>query len=382
LVSARDGAVRLGVLAATQSQLTQIEGWVANFGKTTAVVEIAPEIGPKIKTENENERFDLFLAVIAPNPAPETTLPSLVARAGDTPCILLASQDTNGLDDGANNGALMEAALLDAALLAGAADYLPMSGMDAAQLERAVRFGMRRRQVVEQLKARENALAVAQERERQAVADALHDGPLQDLIGARFLLGALGPEVPTADVQESLQQVSKAVRALCSELKPPALGPFGLEKAIRAHMQTLQTRNPEIAVTLELDGELDGDQQQLPEWARVALFRIFQAAVQNVVQHSRASHLWVRLRLDSDEVRLTIADDGNGFELPANWLDFAQTEGFGLLMMQQRTDALHGRLMVQSSPGGGTRVGVQAPLDQPQRPLPAYLLYAAPERNG
>ncbi len=93
----------------------------------------------------------------------------------------------------------------------------------------------------------------------------------------------------------------------------------------------------------------------------------------NVANHAQASHIWVRLRLEEEQVRLTVADDGQGFELPSSWLDFARTERCGLLMMQERVDALEGRMMVQSTPGSGTRVMVQVPSDQPALPLPCLL---------
>jgi signal transduction histidine kinase len=348
------------VLYATPAQLNQIVGWVADFRKGSASIKSVAEIGL--------EHFDIYLVVMpeplsSGNVEAQAELSSLVAQAALTPCLALGERD--------------DEALVDAALAAGATDFLALPTLDATQLERSVQFGLRRRHVLDALSARETCLAAARERDRQQLANALHDGPLQDLIGARFLLGALPPGDLTADVQSSLQSVIQSVRSLCSDLKPPALGPFGLEKAIRAHMQGLQSRDPELDVTLELDV----DNQQLPEWARLALFRVFQAAVLNVTKHAQASHVWVRLLLDEDQVRLTVADDGQGFALPSSWLDFARTERCGLLMMQERVDALGGRMMVQSTPGSGTRVMVQVPLDQPAVPLPVYLALAVQDRN-
>jgi signal transduction histidine kinase len=107
----------------------------------------------------------------------------------------------------------------------------------------------------------------------------------------------------------------------------------------------------------------------MPEWARYALFRIYQAAVDNVAKHAHATELRLRLRFDEENVHLSMADDGQGFEVPPNWLDFARTARYGLLLIQERTDALRGRMMVQSSLGSGTRVAVQVPLDQPSLPM-------------
>jgi signal transduction histidine kinase len=264
-------------LWATPAQLTQIEAWVAAFRKVRATVERVDEIGL--------ERFDLYFIVVefesgeAGTPEPKAiarvdddALGSLVVQATFTPCVVLGTQE----DD----------LLIDAALKAGAVDFLALPTLDAIQLERAVQFSMGRRRVIDALTARETCLAAARERDRQQLASELHDGPLQDLIGARFLLGALTPGGSTEDIQSSIQQVIQQVRALCSELKPPALGPFGLEKAIRAYMQNFQTRHPEIQVTLELDVE----QPQLPEWVRLALYRIFQAAISNVARHAHSAH--------------------------------------------------------------------------------------------
>jgi signal transduction histidine kinase len=357
------------VLWASPAQLAQIEAWVAAFRKVRATVEAVSEIGL--------ERFDLYFVAVelgaeeagaaAPKAAgrvDDEALGSVVVQAAFTPCVVLGTED--------------DEALIDAALKAGAADFLALPTLDAIQVERAVQFSMGRRRVINALTARETCLAAARERDRQQLANELHDGPLQDLIGARFLLGALTPGGSTDDIQSSIQQVIQQVRALCSDLKPPALGPFGLEKAIRAHMQSFRTRHPEVQVTLELDVE----QPQLPEWVRLALYRIFQAALSNVTRHAQAAHVWVRLVIDEAQMRLTVADDGLGFELPSSWLEFARTERCGLLMMQERVDALQGRMVVQSSLGGGTRVMVQVPLDQPTLPLPAYLASTEPARNG
>lgn len=353
-----EGEFRLGVVGATSAYFAQIQAWIAAFRKVAVLADAVSEIG--------STGYDLYLVIVEDGATTATELEALVVQAGLTPCLVVAICD----DD----------ALVDAALAAGAVDFLLWETMDAVQLERVVRFALRRRGTSYALIARETYLAAARERDQMRLANVLHDGPLQDLIGARFLLGALpsaddATRSAVAEIQSSLQSVVQEVRSLCSELKPPALGPFGLEKAIRAHMQSFQSRVPDTEVSLELDG----DDLQLPEWARLALFRILQAALSNIDNHAQATQIRVRLHLDDEQIHLTVADDGQGFEVPANWLEFAQAERCGLLMMQERVDALRGRLMVQSKPGNGTRVIVQVPLHQPSAPLPAFLSPAAPD---
>jgi signal transduction histidine kinase len=358
----RNEEIRLGVIHATPAQLSQLEKWAADFRKRNARVEAVNEIGL--------EWYDIYLiGMDTISTEAEKELSSLVIQAPFTPCFVLATRD--------------DEAWVDAALAAGVTHFFSWANINAPQLERAVHFALQRRRVLDALTARESCLAAARERARQQLANILHDGPLQDLIGARFLLGALTPGGSTAEIQSSLQAVIQAVRALCSDLKPPALGPFGLEKAIRAHIQGFQALHPELTITLELDV----DQQLLPEWVRLALFRIYQEAILNVAEHAQATHVWVRMLLDDEHLRLTIADDGQGFELPNTWLEFARTERCGLLMMQERVDALKGRMVVQSTPGSGTRVMVQVPLQQPPVPTPAIWApasqdSAAPDRNG
>jgi signal transduction histidine kinase len=364
VVKELDGQIRLGVVNASLTILTQVQKAVSAFRKGTARVEAVPEIAL--------ERFDLYLLVAETNLDAEHELRRQVVLAGLTPCLVLG-RGSYGLED--------------AAVAAGAVDFLSLTALDAARLEHAVFFALQQRHLIDAMSMRARCLAEARERERQQMANALHDGPLQDLIGARFLLGALatsdGPgglavKDTVAEVQNSLQAVIQAVRALCSELKPPALGPFGLEKAMRAHMQGMQAGYPDLEIALDLAVE----QQLWPEWARLALFRVFQEGVVNVTRHAQATQLQVRLWLEEEEVHLTVADDGEGFDIPTSWLDFARTERCGLLMMQERVDALGGRMMVQSTPGSGTRVMVQVPLDQPPVPLPATSAPTAPDRNG
>jgi signal transduction histidine kinase len=345
--------VRLGVVGATPADLAQIREWAAGFRQVTICIEAAVEIAVT--------GCDLYL-VVAGESTGAGELATIVAQGASTPWLMLAAHDEEGV--------------VDVAMAAGAFDFLVWDSLDAGRLERAIRFALQRSRTLARLKERERYLAMACERDRLRLASMLHDGPMQDLIGARLLLGTLMPGDSTDEIQECLQSVVQAVRWLCSELKPPALGPFGLEKAIRAHMQILQVRSPEVEVTLALDvGGL-----QVPEWAQLALFRIFQAAVSNVYSHAQASHVWVRLLLNGEQIRLTVADDGQGFEVPDSWLGLARSGRYGLLTLQEQVDALGGRLVVQSTVGSGARLIVHAPLRQPATPLPGFLAPTAPDR--
>jgi two-component system sensor histidine kinase DegS len=89
----------------------------------------------------------------------------------------------------------------------------------------------------------------------------------------------------------------------------------------------------------------------------IALFRVIQEALTNVVRHAQAQHAWVRLQMTDQGLELTIEDDGIGIALgtPASG-------GFGLRGMRERIELLGGRLSVASSRGEGTRIAALLPV--------------------
>lgn len=204
-------------------------------------------------------------------------------------------------------------------------------------------------------------LMESREAERLRLAQELHDGPVQELYGASFRLSALKEALldetklnDLAAAQIALQQVIQTLRAMFSELRPPALAPFGLEKAIRSHAERFQTEHPELEVTLELTP----DGQALPEPVRLALFRIYQEALNNVVRHAEANAVWIRFTLQATQAMLEVQDNGQGFKVPRRWLKLARQGHLGLVGISERTEAIGGELKIISVPGAGTTIRV------------------------
>jgi PAS domain S-box-containing protein len=202
------------------------------------------------------------------------------------------------------------------------------------------------------------------EQERVEIARELHDGPLQEMIAFNFgLMEALGIDekdqrlTRITSLQAAIQSHIRELRLFCSELRPPALAPFGLESAIRSHADTFREKYP--AIRLNLDLMHDG--KSLNEDLRLSLYRIYQELLNNVVRHSGASELTVRLWLDESEVTLLVEDNGRGFQVPSDWLDAARHGHLGLVGVQERADAIGGSLKIFSTPGRGTTVQVTAP---------------------
>jgi signal transduction histidine kinase len=209
------------------------------------------------------------------------------------------------------------------------------------------------------------------EMERLHIAQELHDSTLQELIGIdihlQHALGALNPSSHQAEagiaylkeMQQVLKNQIQDLRAFCSELRPPALIPYGLEKAIRSHAEKFQEKHPHIALKIDLMQ----DQLALPEQVRLALFRIYQELLQNIVRHANASEVRIHFKIGPEHVELAVRDNGRGFELPDAWVEMARRGHFGLVGIRERADAVGGTSKIISYPGHGTHVRVTIPLN-------------------
>ena len=220
-----------------------------------------------------------------------------------------------------------------------------------------------RKQVEADLAEVRSRLMEGREEERLQLAQELHDGPVQDLYGATYSLSAMGGVSPgtsgvgqLAEVSETLQQVIRTLRMISGELRPPTLTPFGLEAAIRSHAENLRELHPELRIELELMP----DEQRLTEHTRLALFRIYQHSLSNVIRHAEAVRVLVRLILSADQVVLEVRDDGRGFALPERWVELAREGHLGLVGAAERAEAIGGKMEVEAAPGKGTLVRVVA----------------------
>ncbi len=201
------------------------------------------------------------------------------------------------------------------------------------------------------------------ELERLRLAQELHDNPMQSLYSAIYRLeelrNAASPELKDAlgDVKQHIQNVLQDLRATAKELRPPTIFNFGLENAIRSHANDILEKHPNLNIYLSLAH----DRQILPEKVRLALFRIFQQSLANVIRHSKATEVHVRFSFDAEEAHLEITDNGKGFEVPPNWIEFVRQGHYGLAGAAERATTLDGTFRVQSEPGNSTTIQVTIP---------------------
>lgn len=228
-----------------------------------------------------------------------------------------------------------------------------------------------------QLSARERAhenfaeqVIAAQESERRRVAGDIHDGISQRLVSLTYRLDAAARAVDAGEQASAAEQLEKArdladltlgeARAAISGLRPPVLDDLGLAGGLASL----------AASTPEVDLELALEDRRLPEHIEVALYRIAQEGVQNVVKHSRALVAAVRFEVSDGIARLEISDKGVGFDAardiePLEPGAELPTSGYGMLSMAERAELVGGTFEVRSKRGAGTTVVVTVALEDP-----------------
>ncbi len=207
------------------------------------------------------------------------------------------------------------------------------------------------------------AITNAQEEERRRLARELHDDTLQSLIALhqrlQILRGSLSDPEAASSVDETevlLLQTIDNLRRATRALRPQYLEELGLVTALQALANEVAAQGgPSV------EFHSDGPARRLTPYVELALYRVAQEALSNVVRHAQARHAFVRLSFEDPAVDLSILDDGRGFELPETPADFARGAHYGLLGLQERAELLGAELHMHSAPGEGTRLTFRVP---------------------
>ena len=228
--------------------------------------------------------------------------------------------------------------------------------LQAARLEEAQRREIVHRELLRRVVG-------AQEAERQRVARELHDETGQSLtaigMGLRGVTHILRQDADKAEhnlrmleglVDRSLDELQR----LIADLRPSHLDDLGLPAALRWYTNEIQNRLP-----LKVNMEIVGEPKELPAELKTAVFRIAQEALTNVIKHSSAKNVNVRLCFQEDVVSLSVQDDGKGFDLRVG--RHPNRPSWGLLGMQERTTLLGGKLFLSSEVNVGTEVRITIP---------------------
>jgi PAS domain S-box-containing protein len=205
-------------------------------------------------------------------------------------------------------------------------------------------------------------LVIAEERERKRISVILHDEVAQTLAAAKMRLDLLrslsgGDETRKviSEAEELIGQSIRQTRALMMDITNPVLYDMGLKAAVEALAEDLKARQ-DIPFTCTFAGELKNLEQE----AEVMIFQLVKELAQNVVKHSGARNASIHIGGEEDSVRVTVPDDGAGFD-PGS-IGMAGAEGgFGLFSIRERVTSCGGRIAIESAPGNGSRVSVVLP---------------------
>ena len=219
----------------------------------------------------------------------------------------------------------------------------------------------RRKQMEEALLEISRRLIEAQEQERSRIGRELHDDIGQRLAMIAIELQQLHanslilPDVRSRldDLQKRTSEIATDIQSLSHELHSAKLQYLGVARAMRGFCQEFgEQQNAEIEFqSNDLPSHVSPD-------TSLCLFRVLQEALHNSAKHSGVRHIEVRLWGTSDEIHLTVADSGAGFDLEAA----KESRGIGLLSMEDRLKLLKGTLSIDSQPQRGTTIHASVPL--------------------
>jgi len=222
-----------------------------------------------------------------------------------------------------------------------------------------------RKRAEENLRYHLQQITKAQEEERKRIARELHDDTAQ-------VLGSLSRQLDNfirkkhgfasnevlflKDLQTQLNRGLQSMQRFVQDLRPSLLDDLGLIPAVRSLVKGLQEYDG-IGTSLKV---LGGERRFSPE-VESLLFRIVQEALNNIRRHAQASEAKVVMEFAGDKVKVTISDNGRGFELSGGVDGLPRSGKLGLAGMQERARLLGGTLKVKSTPGKGTTLIVEVP---------------------
>ena len=266
------------------------------------------------------------------------------------------------------------------AMEAGASDYLSKTELNAYLLERSIRYAIERKRAEQDLhKAYDKVSMLVDERteelietrrkliesvdvERKRLAQEIHDGPIQDLLGITYLMigkaNSINEEELLVNMQGAISQVVDSLREICKELRTSSQDSFNLGEAIRSHAEDFRRSHPELALSIDAMADLVA----FPERSRLALYRIYQQAMANIAFHAKAKRVGISVTHLPDHAVLEVEDDGGGFIVPSCLSDLALKGHFGLVGSLERAVAVGGQLEIDSRPGKGTVVKAIVPI--------------------
>jgi len=215
-----------------------------------------------------------------------------------------------------------------------------------------------------QLKHISSALSLAEERERRKIAEDLHDRIGQNQAVIKIKLEELSShEVATdservmKEARELLDKVIQDTRTLIFEISPPILYQLGYEPALEWLIEQFRERH-----NIPIEYKVNGDGRALGDDVSFFLFKSVRELLFNVIKHAKADTIKILVQREKDEIRISIEDDGIGFDFSKVQFTLDKLSGFGLFSIRERMAFFGGNFVVESKPSQGTCITLVMPL--------------------
>jgi signal transduction histidine kinase len=211
-------------------------------------------------------------------------------------------------------------------------------------------------------------LQVMREEERMNIARDLHDELGQVLTGLKIDITMLWKKIASGKAHDPdtinleflgvinlVSQVMQSVKRIYSGLRPEILDELGIVEAIRWQCQEFESRTK-----IECQAHLDVEFLELDRNLSIALYRIVQEALTNIVKHAQATRVEVLLSMSEETLLLSVTDNGKGISLDSE----THTGALGIIGLRERVRSLNGKFIITGKPGKGTRMLVTVPVKQ------------------
>jgi PAS domain S-box-containing protein len=218
------------------------------------------------------------------------------------------------------------------------------------------------RQQHHELRALTAQLEEVREEERQHLAQELHDSVGQKLAALSIHFKVIQTQIPgeggalafqhLESSQALVEEITQHIRDVVAELRPSVLSDYGLAEALESYADRFADQ---MGIPVQVAGDtLEG---RLADSVETVFYRIAQEALTNIMKHAQAQQVTIRLAEQNGTVRMTIDDDGVGFDTSQPAKD--GRSHWGLLIMQERANVVGARCSIESAPGEGTRIIVE-----------------------
>lgn len=224
------------------------------------------------------------------------------------------------------------------------------------------------KQSQQQLRMLSSKLLRVREDERKYLAQELHDNVGQAFVAVKYGLESVLKSSQTDAKQAGLNSIKALipmvqtsiddVRRMYTNLRPTVLDDFGVIAAIEWLCREFRENHGKI----RLEDRIEADEFDVPPSLKVIIFRLVQEALNNIVKHSRANSVHIRLYKSDGKLNLIVSDDGTGFDLGQILTSGTDRAGLGLASIKELTEFSAGSFTVESTPGEGTTLSASWPI--------------------